>query len=261
MMTRAAKTRLDLCLVERGLVPSRDKAKAMIMAGEVMINGQLALKADKTVLPDDVLAIREKYPYVSRGAFKLEAAVRRFGMAVAGKRILDVGVSTGGFCDYLLQHGALGVVGIDVNTRQVADSLRADPRVCLIEMNIKQFLPSVLPYPPDWVVIDLSFISILKALSVLSALGDLPVLGMVKPQFESPRGQVGKGGVVRDPRRVGQILLGLVASAKELGYGVLDLAPAGIKGKKGNQEYFFLLRYGQPTCIDDKMIHNVIQSV
>ncbi len=257
----SGRERLDLSLVQRGLAPSRDKAKAMIMAHEVLVNGQLENKADKTVGADDVLEIRQKYPYVSRGAFKLEAAVRCFSMPVEGKKVLDVGVSTGGFCDYLLQHGALAVTGIDVNIRQTADALRTDPRVTLVERNIKYLTPDELPYRPDWVVIDLSFISILKALSTLIFLGDVPILGMVKPQFESPRGQVGKGGVVRDSRKVERILQTLVQEMEGMGYGVLGIAPAGIKGKKGNQEYFFLIGYGQRTLIDDRMITDVIASV
>lgn len=257
----SGKERLDLSLVQRGLAPSRDKAKALIMAREVLLNGQVESKADKTVFPEDRLEIREKYPYVSRGAFKLEAAVNRFSMPMEGMRVLDVGVSTGGFCDYLLQHGASGVIGIDVNIRQTADSLRADPRVTLVEKNIKHLGPDDLPYPPDWVVIDLSFISILKALSVLVFLQDVPILGMVKPQFESPKGQVGKGGVVRDPRKVERILQTLTREMEALGYGVLGLEPAGIKGKKGNQEYFFLLRYGHPSRIDDTIITHVIAAL
>ncbi len=260
-MSKSRAMRLDLSLVERGLSPSRDKAKAMIMAGEVRVNGQLEIKADKLVAESDLFEIKQKYPYVSRGAFKLETAINHFSIPVEGQTILDVGVSTGGFCDYLLQHGATGVVGLDVNVSQVADSLRHDPRVTLIEKNIKYFTPDDLPYRPDWVVIDLSFISILKALSALIVLGDIPVLGMVKPQFESPRGQVGKGGVIRDSRLVERILLTLVAAATEMGYGVLGIAPAGIKGKKGNQEYFFLLRYGRLSGIGDKMVHDVVASV
>jgi len=260
-MSGPGKQRLDLSLVERGLAPSRDKAKALIMAGEVLVNGQLQLKADCSVCSDDNLELKAKYPYVSRGAFKLETAVNQFSCPVKGQRILDVGVSTGGFCDYLLQHGATSVVGIDVNTRQVADSLRCDPRVILIEKNIKYVSLSDLPYIPDWVVIDLSFISILKALPSLIILGDVPVLGMVKPQFESPKGQVGKGGVVRDMIKVERILLSLIESIKDLGFGVLGIAAAGIKGKKGNQEYFLLMRYGHLSLIDDRMIHNVFTTI
>jgi 23S rRNA (cytidine1920-2'-O)/16S rRNA (cytidine1409-2'-O)-methyltransferase len=253
--------RLDLALVEGGLVASRDKAKALIMAGEVLINGQVELKADRAVGEVDLLELKQKYPYVSRGAFKLEAAARLFNMPIVGQRVFDVGVSTGGFCDYLLQHGAQGVIGLDVNVRQVADPIRKDPRVTLIEKNVKFLVPEDLPYIPDWVVIDLSFISILWALSVLTFLGDRPILGMVKPQFESPKGEVGKGGIVRDPRKVEKVLLKLMGKARDLGYGIKGIAPAGIKGKKGNQEYFLLLRYGLASTIDDKMVRDVIESL
>ncbi len=260
-MSGGDRLRLDSSLVERGLTVSRDKAKALIMAGEVLVNGQVEIKADKAVSAQDRLEIKQKYPYVSRGAFKLEAAVNSFGMPMSGQRILDVGVSTGGFCDFLLQHGALAVTGIDVNVRQVADSLRNDSRVSLIEKNIKHLTPQDLPYRPDWVVIDLSFISIRKALDVLVALGDVPILGMVKPQFECPKGQIGKGGVIRDPKKVERILLHLIAEIEATGFGVQGIAPAGIKGKKGNQEYFFLFRYGHPSRIDDKMVIDVIAAV
>lgn len=260
-MTGVKRLRLDLALVDRQLAPSRDKAKAMIMAGDVLVNGQIEWKADRAVLEADLLEIKQKYPYVSRGAFKLEAAVRSFSMQIENKRILDVGVSTGGFCDYLLQHGARGVIGLDVNVRQVADPVRTDPRVTLIEKNVKFLEADDLIYSPDWVVIDLSFISILRALAVLTFLGDVPILGMVKPQFESPKGQIGKGGILRDVRKVEKILLNLMESAREMGYGVQGIAPAGIKGKKGNQEYFLLFRYGLSSTIDDKMVNHVITSV
>ncbi len=258
MMERKRKTddrlRLDVALVQRGLVSSREKAQALIMAGQVRLEGQLADKADRPVAAGQRLEIAAGCPYVSRGGFKLERALERFAVSVDGLSVLDVGVSTGGFSDCLLQRGARRVVGVDVNVAQVDGRLRADPRLRLVQKNARLLTPADLPERPDLVVGDLSFISLAKVLPALAAFAPARLLLLVKPQFEAERGRVGKGGVVRDPRRRVEILLALKHRAEQAGYSLLDFCAAGVRGKKGNQEYFFLLQVGGGLSIHDTMI-------
>jgi len=235
------KTRLDMLLVERGLAPSRAKAQALIMAGEVEVEGQVERRADRGLPADARLTVRERFPYVSRGALKIERAIADFGLPVAGRRVLDVGISTGGFSDYLLKHGAASVIGVDVTTSQVDSRLRDDPRVRLLERNARELAPSDLPDTPDLVVMDLSFISVTKVLPALRWLTQADFLIMVKPQFEAERGKVGKGGVIRDEERRQEILSRVRTEIERLGYQVRGTTLAGVPGKTGNQETFFWL--------------------
>ena len=202
------KKRLDLAVVEKGLAASRPRAKALIMAGKIRVNDQLADKPGSTVGPHDTISLKgEDLPYVSRGGLKLEKALAAFDIHVTGWTCLDVGASTGGFTDCLLKHGASKVYAVDVGYGQFAWELRNDPRVFLIERtNIRHLSLESLPSPVDLVVIDVSFISLkIVVPAVLKFLkkGSL-IAALIKPQFEVGKGLVGKGGVVRDPERVAE---------------------------------------------------------
>lgn len=256
---RRKKDRLDLELVKRSLAPSREAARAMIMAGEIRVDGQLADKAAQTVGEESDITVKTRSFYASRGALKIERAVKEFALDVKGKQILDVGISNGGFSDFLLQHGAAGVTGVDVTISQVHERLRNDSRVRLIEKNARYLDPRDVGTAPGLIVVDLSFISILK---VLPALGrfNVPVLVLVKPQFEAPKGRVGKKGVVRGEGKRHEILIQIKKNVETLGYRVSNATPAGITGKKGNQEYFLLLEKGGGMSLSDAdLLEKIIQ--
>jgi len=248
------KTRLDQALLQRGLARDLKDSQARIMAGDVYVGGQKADKPDRRVSTAEAIAFKDRPPYVSRGALKIEKAVRDFAIALPGLSVLDIGISTGGFSDFFLQHGAARVFGVDVTIRQVDSRLRADPRLRLLQMNARFLKKEDVPFDPDLVVMDLSFISITAVLPVLAAFPDSRVLALVKPQFEAERGKVGKGGVVRDREERLGILLRIKQRIEGLDFAVLGCTPAGIKGKKGNQEYFFLLQRGKFNSISDRMI-------
>jgi 23S rRNA (cytidine1920-2'-O)/16S rRNA (cytidine1409-2'-O)-methyltransferase len=240
------KQRLDTLLAERGLFASRTRAAASVMAGEVTIgeHGRRAVKPGEMVPVDAELGVRERAPFVSRGGVKLANALDAFGVAVAGRRALDVGASTGGFTDCLLKRGALEVIAIDVGYGDFDYGLRTDPRVTLHERtNARSLTRDMLPFMPDLAVIDVSFISLRKVLpAVLACLADAyDVFALIKPQFEVGREHVGKGGVVRssDDRRGALIDVG--ACALELGAGVLGYRSSGLPGPKGNLETFVWL--------------------
>ena len=253
-MAKSEKTRLDQALLQRGLAPDLKEAQALVMAGDIFIDGQKAGKPDRRVAGDTRIEVREKDPYVSRGALKIAKAIEGLGIAVPGLKVLDIGISTGGFSDYLLQHGAAEVFGVDVTISQVDSRLRADPRLRLLRKNARFLNKADIPFDPDLVVMDLSFISITAVLPVLADFPRARVLALVKPQFEAERGRVGRGGVIRDRQQRLAILLKLKKRIEGLGFAVLGCAPAGVRGKKGNQEYFFLLRGGKNDSIDDTMI-------
>jgi len=253
-MAAAKKSRLDQALLLRGLAPDLKEARALVMAGDVFLDGQKADKPDRQVTPGATIAIREKPPYVSRGALKIARAIAQLAIPVPGLKVLDIGISTGGFSDYLLQHGAAEVLGVDVTISQVDSRLRADPRLRLLEKNARFLRREEVPFEPDLVVMDLSFISITAVLPVLADFPRARVLALVKPQFEAERGRVGRGGVVRDPQERLKILLRIKHRIEELDFAVLGCCPAGVKGKKGNQEYFFLLQRGKMNSIRDTMI-------
>lgn len=250
-----AKQRLDTLLAERGLFDSRSRAAASVMAGEVHVgSGRRRAQKPGEMLPADVLlSVDERPRYVSRGGIKLENALRRTGIAVAGRRALDVGASTGGFTDCLLQHGAAEVVAVDVGYGELHHRLRTDARVRVLERtNARALTPELVAGAPDLAVVDVSFISLAKVLpAVLACLAEpYDVLALVKPQFEAPRGQIGKGGVVRDPaaRRAALVAVGLAAlSIVGAGGGpthppaVLGFYSSGLPGPKGNRETFIWL--------------------
>jgi 23S rRNA (cytidine1920-2'-O)/16S rRNA (cytidine1409-2'-O)-methyltransferase len=240
------KQRLDTLLAERGLFPSRTRAAASVMAGEVTVgpDGRRALKPGETVAVDAELSVRARAPFVSRGGIKLANALDALGVSVRARRALDVGASTGGFTDCLLQRGAAEVIALDVGYGDLDYGLRIDPRVRLLERtNARSLTAGMLPYAPDLAVLDVSFISLRKVLpAVLACLADrYDALALVKPQFEVGRERVGKGGVVRVPEARRSALVDVGAAALELGAAVLAYQPSGLPGPKGNLETFVWL--------------------
>ena len=240
------KQRVDTLLAERGLFSSRSRAAASVMAGEVRIgaDGRRAEKPGELVDQEAPLTVAERPRYVSRGGIKLANALDDSGLDVAGRSVLDVGASNGGFTDCLLQRGAERVAAVDVGYGRYDWSLRTDPRVTVVERtNARALTPAMLPWTPGMAVIDVSFISLAKVLEpVLGCLGEsYDVLALVKPQFEVGRGRVGKGGVVRDGalRRVALVEVG--RAAVELGATVLSYHGSGLPGPKGNLETFIWL--------------------
>ena len=240
------KVRLDALLTERGLFASRTRAAASVLAGEVRLgaDGRRAEKPGQLVDPSVDLSVDERPAYVSRGGVKLANALAAFGLDVAGRSCLDVGASTGGFTDVLLQRGAAHVVALDVAYGELAWSLRNDERVTVLErVNARSLDCAQLPYRPDLLVADVSFISLSKVLpAVLACCAErFDALAMVKPQFEVGRAAVGKGGVVRDPALRCSALVGVASAARALGASVLGFASSGLPGPKGNRETFVWL--------------------
>lgn len=235
------RKRLDILLTERGLFESRTRAAAAVMAGEVRLAGGAAAKPGQLV-PDDVeVEVAAGARWVSRGGTKLANALDAFGIDPAGRRCMDVGASTGGFTDVLLQRGAEAVVALDVGYGELAWSLREDPRVTVIERtNARSLTPEALPFRPDLVVADVSFISLEKVLPAVlgCAAPRFDCLALVKPQFEVGKGRVGKGGVVRDAVARRSSLVAVAAAAARLRYAVLGFASSGLPGPAGNQESF-----------------------
>jgi 23S rRNA (cytidine1920-2'-O)/16S rRNA (cytidine1409-2'-O)-methyltransferase len=241
-----AKQRLDALLAERGLFSSRTRAAASVMAGEVRVGAaeRRAQKPGELVDVEEPLSVDERPAFVSRGGIKLANALAATGLDVAGRRVLDVGASTGGFTDCLLQRGARDAIAVDVGYGTLSWSLRRDPRVTVMERtNARTLTPSMLPHAPDLAVIDVSFISLAKVLgAVLGCLAPgYDALAMIKPQFEVGRGRVGKGGVVRDAGARRDALIGVGEAALGLGAAVLGYYSSGLPGPKGNQETFVWL--------------------
>ena len=241
------RVRLDSLLAERGLFESRSRAAAAVLAGEVRLAGRPASKAGQLVDPEVAIEVAAPPPYVSRGGVKLANALDALGVPVDGRECLDVGASTGGFTDCLLQRGAAHVVALDVAYGELDYRLRSDPRVTVIERaNARSMSPDQLPYRPSLVVMDLSFISLTKVLpAVISCVDDaFDCLAMVKPQFEVGKGNVGKGGVVRDPALRRSAIAAVAGAAAELGCAVMGFAPSGLPGPAGNLETFAWLAEG-----------------
>jgi 23S rRNA (cytidine1920-2'-O)/16S rRNA (cytidine1409-2'-O)-methyltransferase len=250
------RVRLDALLSERGMFPSRSRAAASVIAGEVMLGAERrrASKPGQLVDEDVLVDVRQAPSFVSRGGIKLANALDAFGLPVPGRRCLDVGASTGGFTDCLLQRGAASVIALDVAYGELDWGIRSDPRVTVIERcNARTLEPSALPYPPSLAVIDVSFISIAKVLAAVLASLD-PVhdcLAMIKPQFEVGRENVGKGGVVRDPALRRSALEAVATAATALGASVLGFASSGLPGPKGNRETFvWLAEPGRDGALD-----------
>ena len=243
------RTRLDAALVERGLVASRERARALILAGQVRVDGRPVTKAGTPVDAEAALAVETPdHPYVGRGALKLVHALDAFGIPVAGRPALDIGASTGGFTDVLLQRGAAHVVALDVGHGQLDWKLRQDPRVLVLErVNARTLTPDALPEDHrrfEVVTIDVSFISlrqILPAVPPLLADG-ADVIPLVKPQFEAGREDVGKGGIVRDPRVQARVVEEVTAAAEALGFVRAGMVESPITGMEGNREFLLHLR-------------------
>jgi len=250
------KVRLDSLLAGRGLFSSRNRAAASVMAGEVMLGAERrrAEKPGQMVADDVAVILMAEDRFVSRGGVKLANALDRLELDVGGRCALDAGASTGGFTDCLLQRGAAQVIAVDVAYGELAWRIREDERVTPLERtNARDLEPKRLPYAPDLVTIDVSFISLAKVLpavlSVTAARFDC--LALCKPQFEVGRGNVGKGGVVRDAADRREALLGVAAAARKLGASVVGFAPSGLPGPKGNLETFaWLAEPSRPGIAD-----------
>ncbi|MEH2952202.1 TlyA family RNA methyltransferase [Candidatus Merdisoma sp. JLR.KK011] len=240
------KTRLDVLLVSRGLSESREKAKAVIMAGNVFVNGQREDKAGSMFEDKAEIEVRgHKLPYVSRGGLKLEKAVKSFQLSLEGKICMDVGSSTGGFTDCMLQNGAAKVYAVDVGTNQLAWKLRTDERVvCMEKTNIRYLLPEQIGEPPQFASIDVAFISLTKVLlpvrELLTEEGEIAAL--IKPQFEAGREKVGKKGVVREKETHLEVIRQVISYAGSVGYEILGLDFSPVRGPEGNIEYLLHLR-------------------
>lgn len=240
------KERLDVLLVKRNLAESREKAKAVIMAGNVFVDGQREDKAGST-FPDTVRIEVKGAPmkYVSRGGFKLEKAVKQYGVSLVGKVCMDVGSSTGGFTDCMLQNGAKKVYAVDVGTNQLAWKLRQDERVVSMEKtNVRYLEPEQIPEQIDFISVDVAFISLTKVLcpvrELLKEQGEIVCL--IKPQFEAGREKVGKKGVVRDRDVHAEVIGKVILHAAGLGFRILNLDYSPIKGPEGNIEYLLHIR-------------------
>lgn len=246
-----ARTRLDRWLVEHGHAATRQEAQAAILAGEVTVDGRVVDKPGVAVPEGARVEVRgPAHPYVSRGGVKLAHALRTFGVDVRGRVAVDLGASTGGFTDCLLQAGAARVYAVDVGRGQLAWRLRTDPRVvCLEGVNARYLTPEQVDGPHDLVTVDVSFISLRLLWDVIARLlrpgGD--VIALVKPQFEAGRGRVGRGGVVRDPAVHAEVLREVLGRALRASLAPVGLVPSPLRGPAGNIEYLAHLRSGVPA--------------
>ena len=243
------KVRLDTLVVDRGLAATRARARALILAGQVRVDGAVQSKAGDLVAPETTVSLVEPdHPYVGRGGVKLAYALDRFGVAVAGKAVLDLGASTGGFTDAVLQRGASRVAALDVGRGQLDWQLRADARVTVLEgVNARHLTRDDLPpefRQVDLVTIDVAFISLKLILPVVPKImaDDGDVVALVKPQFEAGRREVGKGGLVSDPEVHARVVEEVAAAADALGLTRVAATPSPITGAEGNREFFLHLR-------------------
>ncbi|MFQ5777286.1 MAG: TlyA family RNA methyltransferase [Terriglobia bacterium] len=237
-----ALVRLDKLVVERGLAPTREKAQALILAGQIQVNGQPASKAGARISTDARLElVGQPLRYASRGGLKLEGALRDFGLSPAGKVCLDIGASTGGFTDCLLQHGAARVYAVDVGKGQLDWKLRRDPRVVVLEgKNARYLQPEDIGEAVELVTVDVAFISVEKILPAARACArtGATFLVLVKPQFELSRGQVSRGGIVRDPELHRQAVEKVRCAASNLGLEEIAVRESQLPGAEGNREFF-----------------------
>lgn len=235
-----SKVRLDMLLVDRGLFPSRERSRAAIMAGAVSVGGEKVDKPGRSVDSESLIEVKENLPYVSRGGLKLARALQVFNLDLAGRVVLDIGASTGGFTDCALQNGASLVYAVDVGYGQLAWQLRNDPRVVALERtNIRHLDPARLDPVPDFATIDVSFISlslVLPRLDILTAAGAEGV-ALIKPQFEAGRHRVGKNGVVKDPAVHEDVINQVLVFIDSLGWGAPGLNYSPVRGPRGNIEY------------------------
>jgi len=248
------KERADKVVVNRGLAESRQKAQALIMAGRVFSDGERIEKPGQKLNSTQEIIVKEKMPFVSRGGLKLADALDTLGISVAGKIVADLGSSTGGFTDCLLQRGAQKVYAVDVDTRQLNCRLKEDPRVIAIAKNARYLDKNDFPDSLHVVTADLSFISILKVLpAIKSFIGDGILVALIKPQFEVGKGQVGKKGVVRDSRLHEDVLAKMIEGAETSGFHTVGLTRSSIRGQKGNQEFFILWSMHRPALMPDRL--------
>jgi 23S rRNA (cytidine1920-2'-O)/16S rRNA (cytidine1409-2'-O)-methyltransferase len=245
MTQKKKRSRLDVLIFERGLAGSRERAQAMILAGEVLVNGAMATKAGQSVAQDAIVEIHSRaQKYVSRGGFKLEGALRDFEIDPTGKVCLDIGSSNGGFTDCLLQHGAIRVYAVDVNVDQLDWKLQQDSRVKRIKKNARELAAKDLPEVASLTVADVSFISVTKVLPAIVPLvapgGEFLIL--IKPQFELQREDIGPGGIVSDPALHERAIQSVQSAAITLGLSTFGVRPSHLAGAEGNQEFFLHAR-------------------
>lgn len=249
-----ARLRIDALLADRGLFPSREQARAAVLAGEVRVGGEVVRKAGQSVDEDAIIEVTERPRYVSRGGDKLAGALAKFQVPIAGRSAIDVGASTGGFTDCLLQEGAVHVVALDVGYGQLAWSLRVDERVTVIERtNVRSISPEELGAPFDLLVCDVSFISLRTVMPHLEALlgAEGEMVALVKPQFEAGKGRVGKRGVVKDAAVHEDVVRSAIESAHDAGLVVRGLTFSPITGPNGNIEFWlWAARSGEETDVD-----------
>ncbi|HEX6972414.1 MAG TPA: TlyA family RNA methyltransferase, partial [Limnochordia bacterium] len=247
MENRPRSVRVDELLVARGLCESRSRAKQLILAGEVFSGEERIERPGRRLPADAPLRVAHPLPYVSRGGLKLAHALAAFDLCVRGRVALDVGASTGGFTDCLLQHGARRVYALDVGREQLHSRLRADPRVVVMEgVDIRTVPPAAIPEPIDLATVDVSFISLVRVFAPLSALLQpaATVVALVKPQFEAGRDRIGKGGVVRDPRVHAAVLEAVLNAAARCELAARGLITSPILGGDGNAEFLLALARG-----------------
>ena len=259
------KERLDVLLVNRGLAPSREKAKTMIMEGNVFVNNNREDKAGSTFPEDCQIEVRGKtLQYVSRGGLKLEKAMTHFGITLEGKICMDIGASTGGFTDCMLQNGASKVYAVDVGYGQFAWKLRQDERVvCMEKTNIRYVTPEQIGDALDFASVDVSFISLTKVLGPAKELlkEDGQMVCLIKPQFEAGREKVGKKGVVRDKCVHEEVIEKVISFALETGFSIYNLEYSPIKGPEGNIEYLvYIGRSEEPKKEESVDIHAVVEA-
>jgi 23S rRNA (cytidine1920-2'-O)/16S rRNA (cytidine1409-2'-O)-methyltransferase len=259
---KGGRKRLDALLVERGFAESRSRAEAVILAGDVRVGGRTVTKAGSRIAPGEPISVDERERFVSRAGEKLDAALDEFGIRVEGRSCLDAGASTGGFTDALLQRGAERVLAVDVGYGQFAWPLRNDPRVTVMERtNVRRLTGGDLPFDPDLLVADLSFISLSVALErIFSTAPSLrEAVLLVKPQFEAGPEHVGRGGLVRDWGVRAAAILGVAEYFGELGFGAVGVSRGAVAGRKsGNVEYPLHLARGVRQAIDDARIAEVV---
>jgi 23S rRNA (cytidine1920-2'-O)/16S rRNA (cytidine1409-2'-O)-methyltransferase len=236
------KKRLDLALLDKKLAPTRQRAQALILAGRVLVNQEPICKPGTRIAEEDTVVIKgTEMPYVSRGGIKLAEALRQFQLDAAGRHCMDIGASTGGFTDCLLQNGAARVIAVDVGYGQLAWKLRQDPRVTILERtNIRYLVVEKVPFPVDLAVIDVSFISLKIVVPAIRKFlkTDATVIALIKPQFEVGRNRIGKRGVVKNPVLHEEVILSLSQFFETIGFRVHGIVPSPITGPKGNKEFF-----------------------
>ena len=256
-----SKKRLDLLMVEKGLVSSRERARVLILSGEVSVNGATVRKAGDSFQEDAEIVLKKAdCPYVSRGGLKLEKAINEFGIDLRGRICMDIGASTGGFTDCMLMNGAVKVYAVDVGYGQLAWKLRTDERVVVMErVNARYLTRDDIPDDPDFASIDVSFISLKLIIPALKGLGVKEVAALIKPQFEAGREKVGKKGIVREKETHMEVLRDITDSIFDMGYSVEGVTFSPIKGQDGNIEFLghFVLS-DEPVRLSDESILDIV---